>query len=64
MSKNPSEKGMKGTKKDEHLHHEGEAPGQKKGTTVSFPEKKKRTVIYDEGQKFTSDEDIIKRRTA
>jgi hypothetical protein len=61
MSKNPSEKGMK---KDEQQHHKGEPHGQKKETTVSLQDRKKRTVNFEEGQKFTSDEDIIKRRTA
>jgi hypothetical protein len=61
MSKNPSEKDIK---KDEQHHHKGEPLGQKKEKTVSFPDRKKRTVNFEEGQKFTSDEDIIRRRSA
>lgn len=61
MSKNPSEKGMK---KDEQHHHKVEPLGQKKENTVSSQDRKKPTVNFEEGQKFTSDEDIITRRTA
>jgi hypothetical protein len=41
-------------------HEQGEPVGQKRDQTS---DKKKKTVQFDEGQKFTSDEDI-KRRTA
>lgn len=61
MSKNPTErqgmpqdikdtKDMKGMKKDQQQH--------------GHDDKKKRTMQFDKGQKFTSDEDILKRRTA
>ena len=47
-------------KKQQQHHRQGEPLGQKRDQTS---DKKKKTVQFDEGQKFTSDEDI-KRRTA
>lgn len=58
MNKNPNERqsveknaqDVKGMKKDQqHQAHE---------------DKKKRTIQFDQNQKFTSDEDILRRRTA
>ena len=47
------------------LWNEAAVPASKRvENTVSLQDRKKRTVNFDEGQKFTSDEDIIKRRTA
>ena len=46
-------------RQQEH-HRQGEPTGQKRDHTS---DKKKKTVQFDEDQKFTSDEDI-KRRTA
>ncbi|HEY2384389.1 MAG TPA: hypothetical protein VGK48_24700 [Terriglobia bacterium] len=59
MSKNPSDRqrmhdNVKSMKKEEQPR-QTEAQGQ---------DKKKKTMNFDEGQKFTSDEDITKRRTA
>jgi hypothetical protein len=46
--------------KQQQHQRQGEPQGQKRDQAS---EKKKKTVQFDEGQKFTSDEDI-KRRTA
>ena len=62
MNKNPSDrqrmpddqkesKDIKGIKKDQQQVGSGH-------------DKKRKTMNFDEGQKFTSDEDIMKRRTA
>ena len=61
MSKKPSDKEpMSDQNKEQQKHHrQGEPLGQKRDQTSE----KKKTVQFDEGQKFTSDEDI-KRRTA
>ena len=62
MSINPSKKEPmpnKDANKEQQQHHrQGESLGQKQ------EDKKKRTVDFDQGQKFTSDEDINKRRSA
>jgi hypothetical protein len=64
MSKKPSDRepasGHEEEQKQEKHHRQGEPLGQKRDQTS---EKKKKTVQFDQGQKFTSDEDI-KRRTA
>jgi hypothetical protein len=64
MSIKPSERepmsGHEEEQKQQQRHRQGEPLGQKRDQTS---EKKKKTVQFDEGQKFTSDEDI-KRRTA
>jgi hypothetical protein len=61
MSKNPSEK--KDVRKGAQHHDTHELQGQKE-RALSHQDKGKRTVNFDEGQKFTSDEDILRRRTA
>jgi hypothetical protein len=64
MSIKPSDRepvsGHEEEKKQQQHHRQGESLGQKRDQTSP---KKKKTVQFDEGQKFTSDEDI-KRRTA
>ena len=73
MNKNPSDRQRmpedlnkdmnKNAEKEQQQHHrQGEPLGQKHDTMGR--DKKKQTVQFDEGQKFTSDEDIKKRRTA
>jgi hypothetical protein len=64
MSTKPSDRepmsGHEEKQKQQQHQRQGEPHGQKHDQTS---EKKKKTVQFDEGQKFTSDEDI-KRRTA
>ena len=60
MSKRMSENLDKDRKKDQR---EGQNDAQNGKKQESSP-KPKRTMQFDEGQKFTSDEDILKRRTA
>ena len=73
MSKKPSgseplsakqdkqEKGSKGGESQQQQHHrQGEPMGQKRDQSS----RKKQTVQFDEGQKFTSDDDLLKRRSA
>jgi len=63
MSKRMPEESSKNVKKEQQQHHRQAEPlGQKHDETGR--DKKKRTIQFDEGQKFTSDEDILKRRTA
>jgi hypothetical protein len=65
MSRKPSEKepvrerGGEQEKEQQKHHRQGEPLGQKRDQTSQ----KKKTVQFDEGQKFTSDEDL-KRRSA
>ena len=75
MSKKPSEseplsakqgekqeKGSKDREAQQQQHHrQGEPMGQKRDQQS---QKKKQTVQFDEGQKFTSDDDLLKRRSA
>lgn len=61
MSKNPSDK--------QRMHDDLKEMKDIKGTRTdeqqsSGRDKKRKTINFDEGQKFTSDEDITKRRTA
>lgn len=49
-------KDIKGMKKDQK--------DQQRQSELLGHDKKKKTIDFDEGQKFTSDEDITKRRTA
>lgn len=51
------------SKKDVNREQEQEDQGHQKPDNNSR-DRKKRTVQFDEGQKFTSDEDITRRRTA
>ena len=64
MTTKPSDRehmsGHEEEQKQQQHHRQGEPTGQKRDQTS---DKKKKTVQFDEGQKFTSDEDI-KRRTA
>ncbi|HLH31338.1 MAG TPA: hypothetical protein VKY31_09055 [Terriglobia bacterium] len=76
MSKNPSDRQRmpedqnkdmsKNVEKEQQQHHrQGEPLGQQKHDTMGRDKKKQhQTVQFDEGQKFTSDDDIKKRRTA
>ena len=74
MSKKPSEseplsakqgekqeKGSKDREAQQQQHPQGEPMGQKRDQQS---QKKKQTVQFDEGQKFTSDDDLLKRRSA
>ena len=60
MNKKPTDTSKDIQEKQQQQHRQGEPLGQKHQTGQ---DKKKKTVQFDEGQKFTSDEDI-KRRTA
>jgi hypothetical protein len=63
MDKRMPEESSKNVKKEQQQHHrQGEPLGQKHEGTGE--DQKKRTIQFDKGQKFTSDEDILKRRTA
>ena len=65
MSRKPSDRepvsghGGEQEKEQQQHHRQGEPLGQKRDQTSQ----KKKTVQFDEGQKFTSDEDL-KRRSA
>jgi len=65
MSRKPSDRepvsgrGEEQEKEQQQHHRQGEPVGQKRDQTSQ----KKKTVQFDEGQKFTSDEDL-KRRSA
>ena len=64
MSRKPSdrepvsERGGEQEKEQQQHQRQGEPPGQKRDQTSQ----KKKTVQFDEGQKFTSDEDLKRRR--
>jgi hypothetical protein len=51
------------SKKDVNREEKEEEQGQQKQDN-NGRDRKKRTVQFDKGQKFTSDEDILRRRTA
>jgi hypothetical protein len=58
----PNEGSKKDLNREQEQEHQKQPLGEKQDN--SGRDKKKRTVQFDEGQRFTSDEDIIRRRTA
>jgi hypothetical protein len=74
MSKKPSEseslsakqgeKEEKGSKDLEAQQQQHRRHGEPKGQKRDQQSQKKQTVQFDEGQKFTSDDDLLKRRSA
>ena len=59
----PNEEPTKDVNRQQEQQGQGQPLGQKPDNT-GRDRKKRNTVQFDEGQKFTSDEDIIRRRTA
>jgi hypothetical protein len=59
----PNEESNKDVNREQEQQGQGQPLGQKPDNT-GRDRKKRTTVQFDEGQKFTSDEDIIRRRTA
>jgi hypothetical protein len=58
----PNEESKKDVNREQEEQGQGQPQGQKQDNAGR--DRKKRTVQFDKGQKFTSDEDIIRRRTA
>ncbi len=58
----PNDESNKEANREQGQQQQKQPLGQKQDN--GGRDRKKRTVQFDEGQKFTSDEDIIKRRTA
>jgi hypothetical protein len=58
----PNEESKKDLNREQEQEGQGQLQGQKQDN--GGRDRKKRTVQFDEGQKFTSDEDILRRRTA
>ena len=59
----PSEESIRDVNREQEQQGQEQPLGQKQDN-AGRDRKKRNTVQFDEGQKFTSDEDIIRRRTA
>jgi hypothetical protein len=58
----PNEESKKEVNREQEQEGQKQPLGEKQDNAGR--DRKKRTVQFDEGQRFTSDEDIIRRRTA